>query len=195
MAQAGGLPMATHPDGDELLAVGLMETRSAGAAGRTSTPAPPARNALEAARDGLDLADEASEVPEPPPLYWEAFRRQVGRRSRPKPRPWRTVGPVRPGDGSSQWPRGGLLVVFVPTARRGLVEPTPRPVSSRLGALPAAADDAGLEVLQALALPGTTSRPRAECASVVDVPGGPVRRREPATLPDALRNEVPGGQS
>src|SRR5262245_49459163 len=34
---------------------------------------------VDEARAGLALAQEA-DVPEPPPLYWEVFRRQVGRR-------------------------------------------------------------------------------------------------------------------
>jgi hypothetical protein len=34
---------------------------------------------LDEARSGLEMASAAG-VPEPPPLYWEVFRRQVGRR-------------------------------------------------------------------------------------------------------------------
>jgi hypothetical protein len=88
-------------------------------------------------------------VPEPSPLYWESFRRQVGRRIE--------------GEGSGGWrPRWLLplvaaagLLVALPVMRMSRSAPSPAPES--VGALPAwsalppADEDDGLEVLRAVA--------------------------------------------
>lgn len=96
------------------------------------------------ARDGLDLATGA-EVPEPPPLYWEAFRRNLGRRLDEEPR-------------ATRW-RWGFLVplaatlalavaFFVPRAPTPTASPAPvLPVWS---ALPPADQDEDLVVLEGL---------------------------------------------
>ncbi len=108
----------------------------------------------EARVEGAVLAwaqAQACEVPEPSPFYWEAFRRQVDGRIQ--------------GAGRRHW-----LRVFVPVAAAaGLVAalsgaipsrqiPAPPSAASVLpawSALPAAEDDPGLEVLQAVVSTGS----------------------------------------
>ena len=51
------------------------------------TVCPGCRRRADEAALGLALAHEA-DVPEPSPLYWEAFRRQVGRRLLSPVRQW-----------------------------------------------------------------------------------------------------------
>jgi hypothetical protein len=98
---------------------------------------------LEHVREGLRWAPEA-EVPEPSPLYWEAFRRQVARR-------------IESAEPSLPWvrPRPLLAVAAALVAVVGLV-PTPRPpvappaVAVTWTALPALDEDSGLQVFAAL---------------------------------------------
>jgi hypothetical protein len=120
------------------------------------TAAPPAREHVEACvtcrarvsevAEAWVLA-EASDVPEPPPLYWEAFRRQVDRGIQ--------------GGGRRSWLRflvplaaaAGLFVV----AQLGIRSPMPAPSPSTAAILPAwsplplVEDDPGLVVLKAVA--------------------------------------------
>ena len=94
---------------------------------------------------------QASEVPEPSPLYWEAFRRQVNRRIQGEGRrPWfRFLVPLAAA--------AGLVVALT----RPLSAPTVSsvPVAASVlpawSALPAADDDPGFEVLQAVASSGS----------------------------------------
>jgi hypothetical protein len=110
---------------------------------------------------------QASEVPEPSPLYWEAFRRQVGRRIQ--------------GEGRRQWVR--FLVPLAAAA--GLVVALTRPLSAPMpmvssvpvaasvlpawSALPAADDDPGFEVLQAVASSGSDLASSYERGSVQEL--------------------------
>ena len=102
---------------------------------------------VEEGRRGLALAGDA-EVPEPSPLYWEAFRRSVGRRIEAERtgRSWRrTWLPVLAA-------AAGLALV-VPALRGP--ERTPAPpavVLAAWSALPPAEEDDGLAVLEGLAL-------------------------------------------
>lgn len=100
---------------------------------------------LDALRTDL-LAIASVEVPEPAPMYWEAFRRQVGRRleGEPRRRAWAWL-----------WVPALAAVVAVVVLMRAPPDPHGRPhgVASlpAWSALPASDDDAGLSVLQALA--------------------------------------------
>lgn len=84
------------------------------------------------------------EVPEPPPLYWEAFRRQVGRRVADEPRGLAWLAPVLAAAAAL-----ALAVWF----QRGPVPVAPAPSAAALlpawSPLPPAEDDAGLAVLRA----------------------------------------------
>lgn len=91
-----------------------------------------------------------SGVPEPSPLYWASFRRQVGRRIEGERRPgaWRPVWllPVAAAAG---------LLVALPVIRspRSLPSPSPGflPALPAWSALPPVEEDEGLEVLRAVA--------------------------------------------
>ena len=96
---------------------------------------------VEEARGGRELAREA-EVPEPSPLYWEAFRRTVGRRieSESAGRSWRWAWlPVAA--------TAAAVLLTVPALRPSF---SPVPVLPAWSALPPADQDAGLAVLEGL---------------------------------------------
>lgn len=99
---------------------------------------------LEHAREGLRWAPEA-EVPEPSPLYWQAFRSQVGRRieSAEPAFPWLRARPVLAAAAALV-----ALVSLVPASQPRL---SPRPTAATWSALPAVDEDAGLQVFAALA--------------------------------------------
>jgi hypothetical protein len=91
---------------------------------------------------------EASDVPEPSPLYWEAFRRQVDRRIQ--------------SEGQRRWPRflvplavavGLVVATAVPrmTSPKPVASPPLATVLPAWSPLPAAEDDPGLAVLKAVA--------------------------------------------
>jgi hypothetical protein len=69
--------MAKHLSAENLM--DLVEGVGDGGARAHLASCSPCRSLLDEAVVGLAWAREA-EVPEPSPLYWEAFRRQVGRR-------------------------------------------------------------------------------------------------------------------
>lgn len=96
---------------------------------------------VEEARGGRVLAREA-EVPEPSALYWEAFRRNVGRRieSDSAGRSWRWAClPVVAA--------AAAVLLAVPALRPPF---SPAPVLPAWSALPPADQDAGLAVLEGL---------------------------------------------
>jgi hypothetical protein len=97
---------------------------------------------VEEARGGLALA-RAADVPEPSPLYWEAFRRNVGRRieSDSAGRSWHWVW--------LPFAAAAAVLLAVPVLRPGL-SPTPVPVLPAWSALPPADQDPGLAVLEGL---------------------------------------------
>lgn len=94
------------------------------------------------ARGGQLLA-LAADVPEPSPVYWEAFRRNVGRRieSDAEGRSWRWAWlPVA----------AAATVLFAVSVLRPGFSPTPAPVLAAWSALPPAEQDSGLAVLAGL---------------------------------------------
>ncbi len=111
---------------------------------------------LREARDGLALAREA-EVPEPSPLYWEAFRRNLGQRIEDEgaARGWRwaALRPWGPGVLVPILATGASLDILVPALHRPVATPpSPIPVLAAWSALPPADQDDGLEVLEGVAL-------------------------------------------
>jgi hypothetical protein len=101
------------------------------------------------AAEALALAAEA-DVPEPPALYWEAFRRQVGRRLEEESRPtFRAAYWLLPLAAAA-----GLVLALLAMRPPGAV-PSPSPADVAVlpawSALPPAEEDEGLEVLQAVA--------------------------------------------
>ena len=161
-----------------------LTSRAVGrAASRSASPA----------RAGTGAA--ASGVPEPSSLYWESFRRQVGERIAAE----RTISwPVR------LWGRFGRPLVSAAAAAAlliALIPAWPRPAGSvAVGpllpawqALPASADDSGLDVLRGLALQGSDLQAATECQGVVACLDD-MDDQESQDLADALR-ALPGKRS
>lgn len=144
----------------------------------------------EAARGALRMA-RRTDIPEPSPLYWEVFRRQVGSRIA-------TQAPLR-----RRWAFAGLpafaalaavIAVALGLAARGPGPPalaTPAPRLPAWSALPSADDDVGLGVIQALA-PSAEELAGAEGFRVTYDCLGSLSDEESAALADALRAEMGG---
>jgi hypothetical protein len=119
---------------------------------------PPCRERVAEARAGWDLAREA-EVPEPSPLYWESFRRQVHRRIAGEAaggRRWRVLVPTL------ALAAGVVVASFLPSSSP--VAPVePARLLPAWSALPPGEEDEGLLVLQALAPAPEELEPAAEC--------------------------------
>jgi hypothetical protein len=97
-------------------------------------------------RSALDLARRA-EVPEPSPLYWDAMRRSVGRRiaEQPRSRPrWAWLAPLAAAAAL-------VAALILTTGRTRAPSPTPAPVLPAWTALPDAAADPSLAVLEGFA--------------------------------------------
>jgi hypothetical protein len=137
------------------------------------------------AREALALAVDA-EVPEPPPLYWDAFRRQVGRRVAEEPRgrwlPW--LAPVL----------AVAAAVLIATGfyRRAAPEapaPSTLAVLPAWSALPPPAEDSGLAVLKAFEMTdgslGTALPAESVAGALADLSDD-----ESADLAEALRREL-----
>jgi hypothetical protein len=171
---------------DDMLAEALDGLGSAQAR-RHLADCPDCAGRLEEARLGLELA-QASEVPEPPPLYWEVFRRQVGHRISEE-------GPARPAFAFWLFPALATLAVVIaivllrgPDAPRGAESAATLPAWS---ALPPADEDEGLEVLQALAAEGDpldVTLPPQTVAGELSL----LSDEESEVLADALRSEMIG---
>ena len=187
--------MARHPAEEILLAAVRGE-------GDASTRAHlegcgPCRERVAQAREGLDLAERARHVPEPSPLYWESFRREVGERIAAlkeaawPARFWRRFGPALVPAAVA----AALLVALVPAVRRTFSPvPTPGPLLPAWEALPAAADDGALDVLRGLALQGTGLQAATECGSLMECLGE-MNDEESQDVAAALRGALPEGRS
>jgi hypothetical protein len=119
--------------------------------------------------EGLALAREGSEVPEPSPLYWDSFRRQVGQRIAEEPASparWRRffrLGALLPAAAAA-----ALLLGVIPWREVQAPAPDSAKVLPAWEALPSGAEDAGLVVLEGLALDGSDLEAAAGCRGVVD---------------------------
>jgi len=142
---------------------------------------------LDEARLGLELA-QASEVPEPPPLYWEVFRRQVGRRIGEE-------APARRAVAFWLFPALATLALLIAVGffrvRDESETDAPAATLPAWSALPPADEDEGLEVLQALAAQGD----RLDAALPTQTVAGDLSllsEEESEVLVDALRSELTG---
>jgi hypothetical protein len=116
---------------------------------------------VDEARAGLALATDI-EVPEPSPLYWEAFRRQIRRRiAIQQRRTWAVrLLPLLAA--------AAVVLLVFPSLR--VTPPTPPPPARALPAwspLPPAEDDPGLAVLAAL-VRSTSDLSFGECLGVTE---------------------------
>jgi hypothetical protein len=136
--------MSRHLTDERLMEV-MEDAADASARAHVETCADCAARLREAG-DGLAMAREA-EVPEPAPQYWEAFRRNVGRRIEDEgsARRWRWVlVPILA--------TAACLALLVPAVhRRVATSPSPAAVLAAWSALPPADQDDGLEVLEGVA--------------------------------------------
>lgn len=147
---------------------------------------------LEEARGGLELS-AAADVPEPPPLYWEVFRRQVGGRISEE-------APARRAFAFWLFPAlataAAVLIAF------GLFR-SPGADSNRAAAvvtlpawsaLPPAEEDEGLEVLQALASEGMALESTLPAQSVAGALSD-LSDEESEMLANELRSELTGADA
>jgi hypothetical protein len=174
--------MRTHVS-DETL-VDLMDGAADEAAVEHLRSCGECRGRLAGARAGMALALQA-EVPEPSPLYWQAFQRQVGRRLTETRRPW----------ARALWPAlaaiaAGLAFLALPHAGRQ-VAPTPAALLPAWSPLPAADEDPGMDVLQAVAV---HLEPEAECSRLEDCMAD-LSDEEGGALAEMMRREAPGRSS
>lgn len=169
---------------DEAL-MDVMDGAGAAEAGEHLRSCADCRERLEEARAGMALAIEA-EVPEPSPLYWEGFSRQLGRRLGAQPRPWRFV--LLPAMAAMA---AGLTLVMV--RPHGESKPLEPPVAflPAWSPLPAGEEDPGLTALQSVAV---DLEPEAECARVEECVAD-LSDDEGGDLAAMLRREVPRRES
>lgn len=151
------------------------------------------RARLEDATAGLEAAREA-QVPEPSPLFWESFRRQVDSRIRTEGSPWRRAF-------VSPWLAAAAallaaVAVLLPRAPESRPGPAASAVLPAWSPLPPAEEDAGLDLVAA-SVPGTNGLgPLAECQGLGDcmTEAAALSEDERAVLIEALRREL-GEQS
>lgn len=129
---------------DERL-IDVLEGSANAAAGAHVESCAGCRERLEAARSGLALARAADDIPEPSPLYWEAFRSQVDRRIVGGEGAWGSR--LRPALAVAA--ALVVLLALLPSSRLEREQPRPEPQAS-WSALPPVAEDANLALLQAL---------------------------------------------
>lgn len=157
----------------------------AGAEGRAHIEAcAECRARLDEARAGLTLAREA-DVPEPSPLYWEAFRRQVGRRIvEERPRWHRWLVPLAAAT--------AVLTLAVPILDGPVPESPAVPVLPAWSALPPADEDEGLAVLKGLGVAEADLAAVGE-SSGLDEALGDLSDEEQDAFADLLRRRMQEG--
>jgi hypothetical protein len=143
---------------------------------------------VEEAREVLALARRA-DVPEPSPLYWEAMRRNVGRRIGEEPHRaprWAWLAPVAAA--------AVVAVVVLTTGRPRAPSAPPERTLAAWSALPPAEDDASLEVLEGLAVADGDLAELDEGRGVGAFLAG-LSEEDDRALADSLRSAGQGGES
>jgi hypothetical protein len=145
---------------------------------------------VDEARAALALARRAN-VPEPSPHYWEVLRRNVGRRiseQRQRGPRWSWLAPVAAAAAAT------VAVVALTAGRTHPPARTPEPTLAAWSALPAAEDDASLDVLEGLAVAdagvGDLDEGRGVGAFLADLTD-----EDNQALADSLRRARLGGES
>ena len=154
---------------------------------RTSLACARCTERVEEARAGLLLARRA-DVPEPSPLYWEAMRRNVGRRIAEEPRRREARAWLAPVLVAAT----AILVVALTTGRAHAPAAFPAAKLPAWSALPPAEDDASLAVLEGVAIAdgdlGTLDEERGVSAFLAGLSDEEYR-----ALADSLREAGHGG--
>jgi predicted anti-sigma-YlaC factor YlaD len=147
--------MQTHVSDAELMDV--LDGGASAEAKEHLVSCPACRSRLEAARDGMAWAREA-DVPEPSPLYWQAFPGQVDRRLARERRRFRLA--LWPGLAALA---AGLAFIALPRVDPKVAVPAAAaPLLPAWSALPAS-DTLGLGLVQAVVV---DLGPEAECAGI-----------------------------
>jgi len=152
------------------------------------------RERVDGARAGLGLAREADALPEPSPMYWEAFRRRVDREivAAPAPRAW--------GWRPALLSAAGLLVLV---AALNPLLPTPESAQQprtlpAWSALPPVAEDTTLQLISELEATEelvAAESTRLGIAGVVDELSEAEQRELAQTLQTLLRDARAGNKS
>jgi hypothetical protein len=160
----------------------VLEEAEGGPAGAHLAACAACAARLAEAKGGLALA-HAVDVPEPPPFYWQSFRRQVAGRveSAAGVRAWR--GWLLPGFAAAV--AVAAVLILGPRPSQGPVPPPARPLPA-WSALPPAEEDPGLPVLQAL---GPELDPGLDCVGLAECLAE-LSDEESADLVRALRPAV-----
>jgi hypothetical protein len=150
----GGNEMQTHLADDVLMDV--LDGGASAQAREHVASCPACRGRLEAARDGMACA-RGADVPEPSPLYWQAFQGQVDRRLDTER--WSFRRAVWPGIAALA---AGLAFVALPRASSKAAVPAAAQLLPAWSALPAS-DSAGLGLVRAVVV---DLGPEADCAGL-----------------------------
>jgi hypothetical protein len=172
--------MWNHPSKSELMEV--LEGTATPRARAHAEECPRCKALLEHAGEALGLAHGA-QFPEPPPLYWEVFRRQVGGRLDRTVKP-RSIGPLLAA--------AAVLVAVSVMPFRTKVQ-APEATLPAWRPLPPAEEDSGLAVLQTLAPLSEELRPATDCPSVAECVAG-LSDDETRLLAEDLRSELTKGK-
>jgi hypothetical protein len=148
------------------------------------------RGLLDEARRGEDAARSAVPVPEPSPLYWDAFKRNLDQRiAEDTPRVFRAAFLVP-----------ALAAAAVVVAALGIwgthaPRPTPSPVAPHLAAwtpLPPADDDSGLALIQAMRPSPDEIVPAAGCETASECVVDRLSEEESHSFLERMRSEKGG---
>jgi hypothetical protein len=144
---------------------------------------------LRGLEEALGVAREA-EVPEPSPLFWAAFRRQLGRRvGRPQASPWRFAF----------WPSllatAALLLAALGVLSSGPRETAaPGSASAPWTALPPLAEDAAIPALEGALASLDDDLPLAQCGDMTACLAG-LSDDERRLLAESVARELSGRKS
>jgi hypothetical protein len=148
------------------------------------------RKQVEAAQGALGVAHQA-DIPEPSPLYWDAFRRQVGTRIA-------SEVPARRHMAHRLLPTLAAMATVVALGLglavrqpRPVAVPSPAPMLPAWSALPSADDDVGLIAIEAMAPSAEDLNGAGPCHATYDCLGS-LSDEESVALAQALREELGG---
>jgi hypothetical protein len=180
----------TGPHLVEEALIDVMDGVAAPEARAHAASCPACRARVDEAAAGLELARDA-DVPEPSPLFWHSFRRQVDSRIQADPVSlWKRVS-VSPWLAAA----AAILVAAAALVPRATTTAPPAPAAAVLPAwtpLPPADEDPGLDLLAAV-VPGSTELgPLTECQGLGDcmTEAATLSDEDSAKLTTALRREL-----
>jgi hypothetical protein len=148
------------------------------------------RGLLDEARQGEEMARSSRTIPEPSPLYWEAFRRNLDERIAGERRSVFRPAILLPALAAAAVLVAAIGVLGVRTPR-----PTPAPTEAHLAAwtaLPPADDDSGLALIQALGPSPDEIVPAAGCETTSECVIDRLSEEESHSFLERMRAEKGG---